>query len=124
MRTDPGEGGGTVLGRDPVPLLRGDQTVEGELVEPARGAFGRGELRGVGEQLGRGADGGVVLDGLAGDGERGTGVDGLRPLEHAGEDGDGVAVHRVRGAACAVSATPVTVATWAVLASRPRVSPT
>ena len=61
-----------------------------------------------------------------GGGGRAVGVvDGVAGVDDRGEDGDGVAVQRVVvGDPRAGSSGPVMVATWAVLASRPRVSPT
>ena len=43
------EGAGAVLGGDPRPLLVGERAGVGEVVEPAGGASGGGELAGVGE---------------------------------------------------------------------------
>ena len=92
---DAGEGGGAVLGGDPGALLGGERARGGELVEPDRGAFGRGELGGVGEQLGRGAHAAGLLRGLGRDRQRGPRGDRVVGVEQAGEHRDGVAVQLV-----------------------------
>ena len=96
---DPCERGGAVLGGDPLSVVRGDQAVDGELVEPAGGALGRSQMGGVGEQLGRVHYRRGLRRGFGRHGDRGAGrVDGAFG-EDAGEDGDGIAVRRMGVAA-------------------------
>ncbi|MGH3614192.1 MAG: hypothetical protein ACRDRK_16675 [Pseudonocardia sp.] len=119
---DAGEGGGAVLGGDPRPIPGADCAGVGELVEPGRGALGRGELGGVCEQLRGGAD----AAGLGGGGDHGAvrRVDLLAGVEGAGEDGDGSRCRVCASLPWAGSTSPVRVVTWAVLVSRPRDIPT
>ena len=123
---DAGQRGGAVLGGETGAVVAGDGAVGGELVEPAPGALGGGEVGGVGEEL---AAVRVlpdsVADSVAVASAEADSVPSSR-VDDPGEDGDGVAVQGVVGGASRRRGRsgPVMVATWAVLASRPRVSPT
>ena len=118
----PGQRGGAVLGGDPRALLGGELAVVGELVEqPA--------VRGGGDSAASASSSAGVRTAACFVGGLGrarpapsVGV-GVRLVEDAGEHGDRVAVHR-RARRCPARGRrrPATVATWAVLASRPRVS--
>jgi hypothetical protein len=78
-----------------------------ELIEPAGGAFGRGQLRGVGEQLRRGLNVRRALGCVGGDRGGRQGGGGLGVGQDSREQRDPVAVLRVLGVAAARGTPPV-----------------
>ena len=118
-----GQGGGAVLDGERDALVGGEVTVVDELVEPAGGAAGGGELGGVGEQLGR-VSAPTRPRSRCRRPERARTAEGRwsRTLRPARQLATGARLSRtVPGGASAGTAR---VTTWAVLACRPRVMPT
>ena len=121
----PREGGGAVLGGEPGALVGGERAGGGELVEPDGGAFGGGELGGVGEQLGRGPHAaGLAAAASVAIASADRAAIGSSSSSSPASTAIGSRCSWCRSRPWAGSSTVLTVATCAVLASRPRDSAT